>query len=69
VFAAVIAAARVFGRRDITLLSVFVVAIAAAVVLWFPTFPAMGGREPRAVPIGFVGPAVAVGLKEKVRAT
>ncbi|HEU4452830.1 MAG TPA: hypothetical protein VFR81_07205 [Longimicrobium sp.] len=55
VFALVAAVAWRLGRGPVHAMSVVGVAFASAAVLWVPTFPAMGGRHPAAVPIGFLG--------------
>lgn len=55
VLAVVAAAAWRLGRGHVHGLSVVGVAFASAVVLWFPTFPALGGRRLAAVPLGFLG--------------
>lgn len=55
VFAVVAAAAWRLGRGVVHGMSVVGVAFASAAVLWVPTFPALGGRHPAAVPLGFLG--------------
>jgi hypothetical protein len=55
VFAAVAAWAHRLGHRPMLPLSVFGVAAVTGMLLVVPTFPAMGGTTPRAVPLGFFG--------------
>jgi hypothetical protein len=55
IFALIAGAARLLGRGAVPGFSVIAVAAAAAWVLAVPTFPAMGGTVPAAVPLGFMG--------------
>jgi len=55
VFGVIARAAYTLGRRPIPGLSVLLVGFLSAIVLVFPTFPAMGGHTHVAIPIGFLG--------------
>lgn len=66
-FAAVAIAARVIPPGRVPPVSVLAVAFVAVAVLWMPTFPAMGGSTPAAVPIGFVGVQAAALLWAAIR--
>jgi hypothetical protein len=60
VFGAVAALSKFKGRGWLPGGSVLLVGFVAFAVLVMPTFPAMGGTELRAVPIGFVGVQAAI---------
>ena len=62
VFAAVMAIAHVRRNRAVSGWSVFAISIAAAAVLVVPGFPAMGGRDSPAVPVGLFGSQAAAVL-------
>jgi hypothetical protein len=55
IFGLIAGAARLLGRGAVPDFSVLAVAVASAAVLAVPTFPAMGGTVPAAVPLGFLG--------------
>lgn len=67
VLAGTAAVARMLGRGPIGWLGVYAVMAVAAVVLVFPTFPAMGGTQPVATPLGFLGTQAAVLLYGALR--
>lgn len=69
VFGGVTAIAVHFGRGPLPGMSVFAVAVVATAVLAMPTFPAMGGTVPAAVPLGFLGVQAAVLLWAALRWT
>lgn len=58
-FAAVVVLARQVGNRSTPAMTILLVQLAAAALLVMPSFPAMGGRHPAAVVIGFLGTQVA----------
>lgn len=60
VFASVGAIAYHMGRSPFSGSSILAVAFTSALLLAVPTFPAMGGRHPVAVPLGFLGMQTAV---------
>lgn len=60
VFAVVVGVAQRLGRGPLPGMSILVVAFTSAIVLEIPTFPAMGGTHPIAVPLGFLGMQAAV---------
>ena len=62
VYGSIAAAGAWLGRGPIPGATVIIVAFASAVVLAFPTFPAMGGQHRIAVPVGFLGVQVATFL-------
>lgn len=67
IFGLVAGAARLLGRGRVPGFSVMGIAMASAAVLAFPTFPAMGGTVPAAVPIGFLGSQAAALLWAALR--
>ena len=67
VFGGVTLLAHRMGRGTIPGLSVIGVAAVAVAVLVMPTLPAMGGRHPAAVPIGFIGVQAAIILWAALR--
>jgi hypothetical protein len=62
VFGAIIMIGRRTGRGPLPGMSILIVAFTSAIILEFPTFPAMGGTDPISVPVGFLGVQVAVML-------
>jgi hypothetical protein len=69
VFALTAGGARLLGRGAVAGFGVAAVAAGSAVVLASPTFPAMGGTVPAAIPLGFLGSQAAALLWVALRWT